>query len=235
MLPSMVSDLVTAVRQRTNTENSNFVTDDEIVTLLNKAYVELYDYLIQTFESYVVTSTDITLIQNQDTYALPSDFYKCLGVDMWLDAVRKITLSKFNFSDRNRFQTTTWLPVLSANPLRYRIVGNNLKIIPSPASAYKMTLWYAPQPLELALTVTDPTNQTNQLQSILGIFDDYIIMSAAIDVLQKEESDTTNLVRDREQYIERIRMSLGTRDDQNDTVTDIYTMNGTIVTGGWFR
>ena len=225
---STTIDLIKSVRERSNTEHSNFVTDPEIVTLLNRAHTELWDFLVQTWEDYVVLPFDINLTSEED-YDLPPYFYKCLGVDMWLDSQRKVTLQKFNFSDRNRYQTSTWLPVLSANPLRYRIVGNHLRLIPKPTAGTKLTLWYAPMAPELVMSNPDPLlNQTDRLTSILPMFNDYITLDAAMNVLAKEESDTSALMKQKQETIERIRMAMANRDTANDTVTDVYSQNSTI-------
>jgi hypothetical protein len=227
MTVELVTDLIRSIRERTNMEHSNFVTDDEIVRLMNRSNTELYDFLIQTFEDYVVTTYDFDIVSGQDSYLLPTDFYKIAGVDLYLDAFRKISLTKFNFTERNMYSTTTWAPVLTNSPLRYRILGEFIKFIPLPQQGHHVQLWYYPQAKTLTRVVSDPTTETDRLVSILPIFNDYIILDTSIQILQKEESDVSSYVREKQETIERIRISMGTRDTQPDSVTDVYNVNGT--------
>jgi hypothetical protein len=102
-----------------------------------------------------------------------------------------------------------------------------IKFIPLPQQGHHVQLWYYPQAKTLTPVVTDPTIETDRLVSILPIFNDYVILDTCIQILQKEESDVSSYVREKQETVERIRMSMGTRDTQPDSVTDIYNVNGT--------
>ena len=79
-------------RQRADMVNSKFVTDAELNTYINASYAELYDLLIASRgENYFVLSYNFTTSINQDTYALPADFYKLMGVDFVTSSTQAIT------------------------------------------------------------------------------------------------------------------------------------------------
>src|SRR5574343_335296 len=124
-----VSALITRTRQRSNHENSAFVTDTEILSLLNRAHTELYDAIVQTNEYYFVSSHDFNIQAATAGYPLPDNFYKVLGVDLHIDAERAISLKKFNFTERNKYKTTIYAPHIPASIYTYQVRDLNLEFI----------------------------------------------------------------------------------------------------------
>lgn len=80
---------------------TNFINDVEILALINDAYPELYDELIASTENYAVSEATITIGPSTDSYALPADFYKIIGVDFRVNQGAYITLYPYNENDRN--------------------------------------------------------------------------------------------------------------------------------------
>ncbi len=223
-----VQELVDLVRQRTNHENSQFVTDPEIVALLNRSHTELYDILIGTNEDYFVQPHPLTITAGTDSYALPSDFYKVLGVDLNIDADRSISLKKFQFTERNRYKTTIYAPHIPASIYQYHVIDVNLNFIPKPKESKGATLWYVPLPNKLVLTAAVPpvAGESDTLDIRLAMYDDYLILDAAINVLIKEESDVTVLMAERIAIKERIVAAVTNRDvNEPERITDSYSTN----------
>jgi hypothetical protein len=225
---STVQEMVNHVRQRTNMENCQFVTDQEIVDLLNRAHNELYDIVVGTNEDYFVNSFPVTLAAGTDAYALPADFYKVLGVDLNIDAERSISLKKFQFTERNRYKTTIYAPHIPASIYQYHVVGTDLKFIPKPREAKGATLWYVPLPKKFVLVAQVPAvdTETTSLDLRLAMYDDYLTLDAAINVLVKEETDASVLMAEREVIKQRIIQYVTNRDvNEPERVTDSYSAN----------
>lgn len=211
-LPSEMSlfELRLRAQQTADRVNSQFVTTSEWNAFLRIAMYELYDILITSYEDlfasqFVFINTNGT-IQN---YPLPDGvtnyvggtfpnssgtpsqaFYKLAGMDLGVNTSNNawVTLLKFDFIERNKYvypnSTSTIYGVYN---MRYRLMGNNVNIIPTPAGNQQIRMWYSPK-LPALLKDTDLTT--------LGYsgWIRYPIVRAAKYALDKEEgSDTSKL------------------------------------------
>jgi len=220
-----LAQLRTRARQRADMENSGFISDSELNTYINASYAELYDLLVSRYgDDYFVSSPySITTTVNVDTYSLPSDFYKLLGVDYKLDSSNWASLRKFEFSDRNLYQNGS---VLYINVLRYRILGSNLKFTPMPKGNEVLRAWYIPLPVALA-------SDSDSFSGING-FEEYIVIDAAIKMLAKEESDTSEMFNEKLAIKLRIEQMANDRDvGQAATVQDTENMSNNIYFGAY--
>lgn len=202
-------------QQRADRVNSNFVTLPEWNSYINQSYFELYDLLVDTYEDYYVTGPTSLTTTGSNLIALPTNFYKLMGVDGSPGSTNAfVTLKKFNFIARNRYiypqLPNTLLGVF--NP-QYRLVGNNLMLIPTPQAGQTVQIWYIPK-------LTQLLQDTDILTGISG-WSEYVICDAAIKALQKEESDVSVLMAQKMALIKRIEESAMNRDaGQPDTISD---------------
>ncbi len=197
-------------QQTADRVGSQFVTASEWNAFLRLAMYELYDILITSYEDlfssqYVFINTNGT-VQN---YPLPDGatnyfggtypstgstdpaqaIYKLAGVDLGINTSNNawVTLQKFDFIERNAYvypnSTSTIYGVYN---MRYRLMGNNVNIIPTPAGNQQIRLWYSPRlPSLLADTDVTTIGYSGWLR--------YPIVRAAKYALDKEESETGNL------------------------------------------
>lgn len=214
-----LAELRTRARQRADMEESEFVSDSELNGYINNSIAELHDILIQAYNTdYYIESYQFTTINNQDAYDLPADFYKLRGVDAQLNGNSQYTLKPFNFNERNRFNNFGVWNLLGISNIRYRLVGDQLKFSPVPDRATQITMWYIPVATEL---VAD----TDELQDLNG-YHEYVIIDAAIKMLQKEESDIAVLALQKAAIIERLNSAAQNRDaGSSESVSDIYADN----------
>lgn len=197
-------------QQAADRVNSQFVTTSEWNAFLRLACYELYDILIDSYED--IFSDQAVLIPtngNVANYPLPDGvsnylggtyggisgvpakaFYKLIGMDLNLNTSSNawVTLNKFDFIKRNAYvypnSTSTIYGVYN---MRYRLMGTNINIIPTPAGNQVLRMWYAPR-LPGLLADTDLT--TIGFSGWLR----YPIVRAAKYALDKEEgSDTSHL------------------------------------------
>lgn len=224
-------------QQTADRVNSGFVIDSEWNSFLRIAMYELYDLLITTFADYgiappVFINTNGSLFQ----YPLPDGtnylgdvfggssgnpaqrLYKLSGIDLGVNTSNNawVTLRSFDWIDRNAYvypnSTSTIYGVYN---MRYRIMGTNLNIIPTPAGNQQLRLWYAPI-LPALLKDTDLT--TIGYSGWLR----YAICRAAKYALDKEEgSDTSKLDSEILFLKKRIEESAASRDQgQSDTISN---------------
>lgn len=217
-----LAELRSAVRQRSDMENSLFVKDAELNSYINQSYFELYDLLVQKYgDNYFVASPySFTTDGTNDEYNLPSDFYKLLGVDLALSQSTDswVTIKPFNFQERNRYAVPNFQSFYGITNLRYRLQGNKLKLTPIPQANQPMRIWYVPRMTTLA-------NNNDTVDGISG-WTEYIIIDAAIKCLQKEESDCTVLLAQKASIIQRIENAAENRDAGfPKTVSDVAFSN----------
>lgn len=209
-----VSSLITQAKQKADMENRNFVKPDEWIQYINDGYKELYDILVSKFEDYYTLGpVPFTVASGATTYSLPADFYKLRGVDRSNGGSEYFPLLPFNFNDRNRREFyRRWGGIEPS--VRYRIFGNTLIFNPPDQAPGQYQLWYVPQAVDI-------TADTQTIEGVNG-WEEYIVFSAAIDALAKEESDVSVYEAAKQQMLQRIQALAANRDaGQCDTVGDV--------------
>lgn len=229
-------------QQRADRVNSNFVTLPEWNQYIRQSYFELYDLLITTYEDYFLAEPWVLQTDGSANYELPDGsasfldingdpakpFLKLMGVDLSLDANgnAQVTLGKFDFIERNRFVfpnvTSTFFGVFNC---QYRVMGNKLRFIPVPSGGQVIKVWYIPR-------IEEPLKDTDIMDSFDGWLE-YVICDAAIKALQKEESDVSVLIAEKQMLKQRIEESASNRDaGAPDTISSTRSW-GSRNGGGW--
>lgn len=195
-LPSL-RDQVRARADLQSAASQLFIPDAELSTYINQSYTELYDLLVSSGgQEYYLSQATIPTFPNVDTYNLPNDFYRLLGVDAQIDTSQAITLQPFNFNERNLYKNIYAMGFNGQYYLRYRIVGGlNIKFIPIPLENINLTIWYIP-----ACPVLGETDTADGVDG----FEELLVVDAAIKCLQKEESDVSVLMARKAEMVARI-------------------------------
>ena len=190
-----------ASQRRADKTESQFITLPEWNDWIRLSMYELYDLLLKTSEDYKVSTATLTTASSQQSYDLPNGvnysaadpFYKLIGVDIQVggQSGRYVTLHKFNFAERNQYfyQNNNGGTPYGFYDMKYRLVGNQIMFMPTPAPNQTVKLWYNPRLAEL-LQDTDITD--------IGISGwlQYVIDRTAKYALDKEESDSTGIESD---------------------------------------
>lgn len=201
-----LSQIKTLVRQRADIENSQFIQDTELTAYINASIAELYDLLISKYEDYFISDpVAIALVDGTDSYSLPADFYKLVGVDFKLNTSDQwITLKPFMFNERNRFRGPLY-PVTNGGPIyRYRLRADKITFSPIPSGSQSVQVWYIPLVTYLAL-------DADLFKAYMG-YEEYVILDAAIKCLNKEESDASDLLAQKVLIKDRIESTAANRD-----------------------
>jgi hypothetical protein len=248
-------------QQKADRVGSRFVTDDEWNFNIRLAMYELYDILMTSYEDYFA-SAYATIQTNGTTanYPLPDGatnylggsygglsgepalaFYKLAGMDLNVNTSvltpSRVSLLRFDFIKRNQYvypnSTSTIYGVYN---MRYRLMGNNLNIIPTPAGNQTLIMWYSPR---LPALLADYNLTTIGISGWLN----YVIVRAAKYTLDKEESDTSKLDNELLFLKQRIQETSSNRDAGipdviSETRSDVlYGGNGFAggggTNGGW--
>jgi len=213
----LVSDLVTGARQRADMLNTQFVTDAEILKLVDSSYRKLYNEITNRYENYYVSTATITLVPNQQDYDLPSDLLKLLGFDISAGD-RQFTMQPWSLNERNRL-ISGWV----GRPIRYILKGGQVRFTPTAQQPGTVTCYYVPSPTELI---------TSEYVEVFNGYDEYIMVDAAIMLKQKEESDCQILLIQKAELTKMIMDNLEGRDAGfPQKMTDMARVNDS----AWFQ
>lgn len=199
--------------------NSDFVSDAELGSLVNTYVAELYDLLVAAYgQAYYASSYSFNTTSGTDSYPIQTiggsgaDFYQLLGIDVDLGGGILLTAEPFNFHNRNRYKqgVAIWT---QGHPVGYRLHGSNIKFQPAPQGTYAVTIHYVPAPPVLAGADT--------FDGVAG-WERYVVVCAAIALLQKEQSDPTVLLAEKASLTARINAMSRNRDaGEPDQVVDV--------------
>jgi hypothetical protein len=181
-------------------ENSTFVSDSELNRYINYSINMMRDkMIIKTGEEYFASTQSYSLVDGTEEYNLPNDFYKVISCQILGDSGLYFPMKRFEYSEQNENAR----PLYYRNAdLRYRIRGAKLVVNPSTnVGGRTIRLIYVPIPTELAA-------DGDTLEGFNG-WDEYVVLSAAIKCLQKEEQDVSDL-----------KQELAVMDARMDTMMD---------------
>lgn len=218
---SSLSDIRLRAQQRADMVNGSFISTSEWNSLVNASASQLWDRLVEAYGSdfEVATPYSITTDGTTDRYALPTDFYRLLGVDLQINGNSYITLWKFSFADRNRYTLPNIQTLWGRTNVKYRLVGGNIMFIPLPAANTVLRLWYAPRFTPLA-------SDSDTFDGING-WEEWVVNDVAIKAKVKEESPVDDLMKLQASQEERLSHVMENRDAGAPPVTvDVYAGNG---------
>lgn len=212
----------TLIRQLTNTENSQIVTDAELNSYINLDYQELYGLLVMSYGDnyYFQTPYQFTTDGTSLLYPLPTDFFKLRGVDLSLTGAANsfVTLKQFNFRERNRLNNA-FIPSPSINVLqnvRYELNGGKIMLTPLAQAAQIIQIWYIPRCPNLSL-------DSDILDGVNG-WEQYVIASVAQKVAVKQEEDYSPFSNQKAFLLARIKEEAAQRNAGDpSTVSDVYS------------
>lgn len=217
-----LAELKTQARQRADQENSEFVSDSELTTYINASIAELHDLLIASYCDDYVMEEHLFMGTADINYPLPSNFYKLRGVDVRMSVTGQwATVKRFNFNRRNENNSQYAWNLLGAPYLEYRLVGSNIRFNRTPDTNLQFRIFYYPVAAKL-VNDADEYDDVNQ-------FGEYVVVDAAIKMMQKEESDVRVLASQKEALRQRIiAMAAGRDANEPASVTDIYAEDADI-------
>lgn len=187
-----LTTLLGRARERADMVSSDFITDAKFTDWINRGLQMLWEKLIAAYDAnYFEKQGSITLVDGTSDYSLPSDFFKLYGID-WNNGPSGtvVTLRPYTFAERNAYRNSNILVGATYLDPRYHLGRNAagtapaLRILPANISG-TLTVFYAP-----ILTVLVSGSDT---VDVLNGWEEYAVIYAAIQALNKEESSVTAL------------------------------------------
>lgn len=193
-------------------ERSEFIEDSEWNEYINDGYAKLYSTYLQLNEDYFTVRSDFLLVEDQEYYALPSDFFKLKRVDYLPagDESTPISVYPFQNEEGNRFK---YYHIFSTNifqsSYRYRLTGPlEIRLLPTPAgvgNSDTIRVHYIPD-------FTRLVNDTDEVKTE-QVFDEYITLYAAVKAYVKEESVPKDLMTLFKEVEEQVYKTASTRNE----------------------
>lgn len=175
MATTTVASLITRIKQRTDNEHSGseFVTDDELVGLINTSYARLvgllatagihFDETEQTVCAYTLGAWTYT--------AFSADFFALIGVYRVDSAGRYHRLKRHD--SRDHVQPAA---VRSGISTSYRVKNRTVELIPRPAQDTYVATYIPKVVLSSGSSVVS-----------VGGWDEYIVVDVSAKIRQKEQ------------------------------------------------
>ena len=194
-----LKDLRNGARERSDmVSDSGAVGDVEVNTYVNEAYHELFDLITSADDArqFTVNAT-IPPQVGKFSFRLPNDFYRIVSLhvrrgEFYIPGIPAGSSEYAELADN----WNDW-----ARPkyfIRWNINTGERFVFVFPApTPEELAITYWPQPAELSLDSDSLDNPASWLE--------YVMVSAAIRMLNKVERDATALVLAREQLKKRIR------------------------------
>jgi hypothetical protein len=217
-----LTDLIADVRQRANMENSEFVTDSEITEYLNQELAELHARLVANEgQPHFRSSTPIAVTAGTTLYPLPADFWKVQEITASIGGIQR-NLEPFMTNERARLLNAQ-LYAYSASP-QYRVQAGNIEFLPSTQS-FTATLFYvkASPRLSSGGDVVDGFNGY-EIAAVYG---------AVAACLQKEESDASFYVAQKERILRHIDAVQARDGSHPERVTDVVGLTNILPLFPW--
>jgi len=150
----------------------------ELQRQINASILRIYRKLCKINKDYFLTSNDETIVSGTGEYSLPADFLHVEMVHV-KDGSYWYPMKKFLPSEMRQYQASSGEKRLC----RYRAMGSDLYLRPTPGWAGTVRLWYHPVPTEL-------TDAAHTFDGICGyeelVILDVIVKMKAMDGLTDE-------------------------------------------------
>jgi hypothetical protein len=203
-----------------STTSDQLIPDSTWNQYINASLGEYHDLVVRNDVRFYLTSSIFTLAPGQNTYPLPVNFMVANGFERSYDGSGTpgtwYDVPKFPWRERN-WGNNSYISLLMLPWVRYNIYGTNIMITPQISAAGLYQLWYYPQPPVLVADTDSMFSLDAPGYGTMGGGDDrswweYVVVDVAIKALQKEESDVSVLMAQKQGLMARIELMGSDRD-----------------------
>ena len=211
------------IRQRTNQENSTFVTDAELTEYLNQeiALIEV-KLALEQGQTHIRSSQSVSVVPPTALYALHASFWALQEVTATANGVTT-TLVPFTSAEHGALSSTGLFAPYG--PAMYRIQGANIEFRPA-TEAFTATVYFTPVTARLA-SGSDTWDGFNgyEMAAIYGV---------CASVMAKEDSDPNYFLGKQAEIYSVIAAASAHRDAANpERVQDVTGYGFPTGTGWW--
>lgn len=192
-LAQLRSDLLVMAGMNTSGTSLD-LTPAVLNPILNNAVFEGHDVMVSKWADYYTAAQSVSVVADSDTYPLASDFYKLRVV--WIqDGARWRRVLPADLTAAHEF---TGQSTSTKSGYRYRITNRNLVLMPVPASAETVRVFYIPIKTEMA-----SDGDTLTLDAPIEL--KYILSIAWRDILDRQNLDPSPAIAKIQQYEAKLR------------------------------
>lgn len=194
-----LTELRERILNRADHDDSQFISVTELDALINESYAEFIDMLLEvTGPETLATQSVVTT-----TVGLPSlqlNYYRLLSLQLLVNGQYE-PLEQGSFMDTQRADGgwgwgQSRAVIYHPGPMN-ATATRQIGLWPAPQAVHSVRVYYIP-------TVTELVLGTDTLNGLNG-WEQWIVLDCAIKILEKEESDTTALMRRLEKLEARIQ------------------------------
>lgn len=201
-----VADLISEIRSRGEVRSS-YAADAEVLFYLNTGVAKLYRLIVGVNKDLYLSSHNLTVVSGTDAYALAADYWRTVGVEVQ-DGSYWYPLKRFLYAERLQYQQTS-----NRRTTRYRVMGGNVRLSPTPAWAGTVRHWYIPAP---------PTLAAGGSWDGFAGWEEFAIVDAVVGLKLKQEEDASGEMTQLQALTAEIKASSRERDDaEPDRVRDV--------------
>lgn len=215
-MATSLGDLITQVRQRSDMEATQYVTDELLTTWINASLSELEDLITGVYEDYRLANFE-SIIPNDgvsNVIPIPSVMNKLRGVDYLSANGQWSSIRPFQFPERNRGNNSLFYNIYPWNKfLTYRFADQGIIITPQSVASGTFQVWYTPKFINLTQT-TDLV----PIQMDLNARMEYAVVDVCVKVLNKQNLDPSGFLAEKAALEKRIRGALHNRDSAGPKV-----------------
>lgn len=181
-----LANLRTHCRQYLDEVSEADWSDVQINGEINYAYLEAYTAVIETYEDYYKTDYTANLVEDQQAYALPSDFLKMRRLEVKYDSDGNyVKATPYNFDQIGvAYDSTTFSSLM--RPI-YELSGSYIKLLPLPSENVTSGL--------RMIYIAQETDLDSDTDTINIPFPDrygkYIVKGACAELLRKGQQEET--------------------------------------------
>jgi hypothetical protein len=170
--------------------------------MINSSGSELHEIIVGKYEDYEVEEVFFALGSGEESYTLPSNFFKGLAVDKYyMDGYRE--LSRWKLEERNTMYQGNQIP-------KYKFHNNKVKFVPAGSASGIYRMWYIP-------TFTKATSMSDEFD-IMQSWEEYIVVDVCIKIMTKLETEADVFIMQKQQLLDRIAKHAANRDAGNQIV-----------------
>jgi hypothetical protein len=200
--PTITSaDIEERARRRADMENSEFIGTAECTEYCEKAFQEWYGIVTTKEPDLVIKTESVSMLAGSTSQSFAADFKALRGIRH----NDSFGLRRAEYSDLERMTYNA----RTGKPTHYWISGrftaaHNWRPLPTPNAAYSLTVYYIP-----SISLADVTG--GGLNMLAG-WDEYVVLTAAIKMKDKEESDVSVLMAERKMLLEHMLAQISVPD-----------------------
>ena len=190
-----VANLIIRAKERSDMENSNFISDAEWHRSLNVHTAQLWNLLVKADPERYTREQTFTGDGTTQDFSVASDYYGTAGIDYVSDGTQGVfvPIERLYGTEETAFaQSAASSSIPVGYTYRYNVTTPSvplIRLIPRPDSSTTLRHRYIVSPPSYA---TDGTDDAELVAGIAG-FEEFVVIGMAIDARIKEESSVVQL------------------------------------------